>query len=94
MSSVNTAIFSVQLTDKQKPEGEALRRLATYSFYDGRSKATAEAFMTVVAYGKAAEQLKGFNAGPVVVEGRIAIGEPKGDNKDRPLELIASRFHL
>lgn len=94
MSSINSAVFSLVLTDRKAKDGESVRRLASYSYYNGKTKGEEDAPITVVGYGNMAERLSDFNPGPVIVEGRIAIGEPRGESKDRPLELIASRFHI
>jgi hypothetical protein len=93
MSSVNNCLLSVNLTPKTKPEGESLRRLATYKFYDGKTKSNVDAMVTLVGWGKMAETLSKLQDGEVVAEGRLNLGDIP-NSKEKRLELIVSRIHF
>lgn len=93
MSSVNSAMLSVKLTPKKKPEGESMRRLAIYQYYDGKAKANVDAMVTLVGWGKQAEVLEKLQDGDAVAEGRLNLSDVQGSNEKR-LELIVSRIHF
>lgn len=93
MASVNSAMLSVKLTPKKIKNGESMRRLAIYQYYDGRTKSNQEATVTLVGWGKQSEVLDKLQDGDVVAEGRFNLGDVK-DSKDKRLELVVSRIHF
>ena len=93
MSSVNNAILSVTLTEKKITNGDSLRRLATYQFYDGKTKGMATDTITLIAWGKQVEVLDKLQDGEVVAEGRLGLGEIT-NSKDKRLQLTVSKIHF
>lgn len=93
MSSVNRCLLSVELTEKIKPQGESIRRLAVYKFWDGRIKGLSTAMVTLIGWGENGGLLKNFPEGELVVEGRLGMADIE-NSKDKRLEFTVAKFHL